>query len=195
MGNLGFYFNQEACVGCRACQVACKDVNNLPVGILYRQVRGFETGAYPSVARYSYSGTCNHCLAPACTEICPTGAMYKDEETGVVLHKDEECIGCKACVEACPYDVPKYLDDAGITGKCYACADLRKNGEQPACVASCPMRALEFGDIDELTAAHAGEDLVSDIACLPSSEQTGPSLAISARKAAFEVNFMEDVCW
>ena len=77
---LGFYFDMTRCVGCRACQVACKDRNNLDIGLLFRYAKTYETGSFPDVGMYNYSGSCNHCEHPACITVCPTGAMYKAED-------------------------------------------------------------------------------------------------------------------
>ena len=84
---LGFYFDMTRCVGCRACQVACKDRNNLDIGLLFRYAKTYETGSFPKVGMYNYSGSCNHCEHPACVTVCPTGAMYKAED-GTVIHDD-----------------------------------------------------------------------------------------------------------
>lgn len=195
MAQYGFYFNQQACIGCMACQVACKDANDLPVGVFYRKVNGYETGEYPTIGRYIVSASCNHCANPACVEICPTGAMYKDEATGLVLHKDDDCIGCKSCMTACPYQVPQYLVVPGIVGKCGACLNAAGGDTTPACVSACNMRALEFGDIEELAAKHADETLVDEIACMPSAQKTTPSILINARPAAFEADFRKDAVW
>lgn len=189
MGKLGFYYNQDICTGCRVCQIACKDTNNTDIGILYRRVRTLETGTYPTVSGYFFSGACNHCENPACVENCPTGAMYVSESDGTVQHDDETCIGCKTCVVSCPYEVPQYNEEANIVGKCYTCTNIRKQYGEPPCVASCPMHALEFGDIDELKAAHP--DAVSDIALLPSSSMTTPSLLISKKPAADEADYVQ----
>lgn len=89
----GFYFNQQACIGCRTCQVACKDKNDLEVGYLFRRVESFEVGEFPKPATFHYSGACNHCHTPACAEVCPAGATYINEEDGTVQHDDEACIG------------------------------------------------------------------------------------------------------
>ena len=90
---MGFYFDQNSCVGCKTCQVACKDKNDLEVGTLFRHVVDFEIGEFPSVKSYHYAATCNHCENPACVEACPTEAMYIDETDGTVQHDDEKCIG------------------------------------------------------------------------------------------------------
>ena len=173
MAQMGFYFDQTACIGCKTCQIACRDKNALyNVGEIFRTVETTEVGEFPSVRYYSTSVSCNHCASPACVANCPTGAMYKDEETGVVLHDDEMCIGCETCVSACP-----------IVRKCDSCYLLREKGESPACVAACPMRCLDFGDLEELKAKY-GDDLVSDINGLPDSSETTPSLLINARDIA-----------
>lgn len=98
----GFYFNQQMCIGCRTCQVACKDKNDLEVGYLFRRVESFEVGEFPAPATFHYSGACNHCHTPACVEVCPAGATYINEEDGTVQHDDEACIGCGYCVKAVP---------------------------------------------------------------------------------------------
>ena len=144
---VAFYFDMTSCIGCKACQMACKDKNNLPIGTLYRTVSSYETGDYPMPMVYHTSLTCNHCVDPACVKNCPTGAMYKTEE-GVVLHDDDVCIGCQTCVKVCPYGVPKYLEDKNITGKCDSCIGIRKDGGLPQCVSQCVGMAKYFGDLD-----------------------------------------------
>ena len=133
MGQMGFYFDQTACIGCKTCQVACRDKNALyNVGEIFRRVETVEVGTFPSVRYYGASISCNHCERPACVANCPSGAMYKDEDEGVVLHDDGMCIGCETCVSACPYGEPVYLEDEGIVRKCDSCVMLRKKGENPA---------------------------------------------------------------
>lgn len=180
----GFYFNSRRCTGCRTCQVACKDKNRLDAGTFFRRVTSYQSGTYPDAMLYHYPATCNHCANPACVAVCPNAAMYVSEEDGTVQHDDEKCIGCQYCVKACPYGVPQYLEALQKTHKCDACVELRMAGEQPACVAACPMRALEFGPIAEVRAAHP--DAVDEIAILPEASQTTPSLAISPKDAMLE---------
>lgn len=189
MAKQGFYFNQQACVGCRTCQIACKDKNELDVGALFRHLRDYEVGTFPAPSIYHYAGTCNHCEMPACVANCSTGALYIDDEDGTVQYDVSKCDGCQSCVSACPYGVPVYFEEENVVRKCDACKTLRENGEQPACVAACPMRALEFGPIDELAAAHP--DAVKDIAILPDSSTTSPCTLIDARPAALENDFVE----
>ena len=182
MGRKGFYYNQSACIGCRTCQVACKDKNDLDVGTLFRTVTSYETGSFPDAHVYHYAATCNHCENPACVAVCPNAATYIDENDGTVQHDDEKCIGCQYCVKACPYGVPQYIEEIQKTHKCDACIGLRSTGENPACVAACPMRAIDFGDIEELRQAHP--DAVDAIAILPDASQTNPSVAIDAKETA-----------
>lgn len=189
MTQLGFFFNMECCVGCKTCQVACKQRNQLPIGINYRTVYTYETGQYPNARMYHFAATCNHCENPACVRSCPTGAMYKSEDDGTVQHDDGVCIGCQQCVNSCPYGVPRYLPDQNISGKCYACRDTREVDGSPTCVAACGQRAIEFGPLDELQAAHP--EAVCDIAALPESSATGPSLLIQTKEAALETAFKE----
>ena len=183
MARKGFYFDMALCMGCRTCQVACKDRNGLETGTIYRRVETYEVGAYPTATAYQLSRTCNHCENPECVRVCPVGAMHVDEEDGTVQHDDETCIGCESCVKACPYGVPQYRPDFKISGKCDACLPLRQAGEENACVAACPLRAIEFGDIEELRARHP--EAVDAIAVLP-EPKTEPSIAIEAKPAALE---------
>ena len=177
MAKKGFFYNQDDCVGCKTCQMACKDKNDLMVGILFRNLRDFEVGTYPNASVYHYAKTCNHCEQPLCVANCPTGAMYFDEEDGTTQHDFEVCIGCQTCVRSCPYEVPQFLEEAAKVIKCDACIALRGNGEQPACVAACQMRALRFGDFDELKAEFP--DAVRDLPILPESNVTSPCTLIA----------------
>ncbi|ACL20368.1 anaerobic dimethyl sulfoxide reductase subunit B (iron-sulfur subunit) [Desulfitobacterium sp. LBE] len=189
MANMGFYFNMSICIGCRTCQVACKDKNNLQPGTIFRQVRTFETGSFPKVGLYHYSATCNHCAEAKCVKGCPTGALHFADD-GTVQHDKNKCIGCQYCTWNCPYSVPQFIEAAGIIGKCDSCKDLRDKGENPACVDACLMRCLEFGDLDELTADH-GPKLVRDLPILPTSSMTNPSLLITPRSHALDPNVQE----
>ncbi len=179
---LGFYFDMTRCVGCRACQVACKDKNNLDLGTILRNAKTYEVGTFPKVKTFSYAATCNHCENPACVAVCPVGAMYKAED-GTVQHDEALCIGCQACVNACPYGVPQYVEAKQKSTKCDSCAYLRAKGMKPACVDACPSRALDFGDIDELKAKY-GPNLVSDLPILPDSSVTGANVLIKAKDCA-----------
>lgn len=182
MAKKGFFFDMAKCIGCRTCQIACKDANGLEVGTLFRHVSSYETGVFPNARLYHYAASCNHCENPACVGVCPVGAMYIDEADGTVQHDDAACIGCKACMAACPYEAPQFVEALGIVQKCSLCKPLRDGGEEPACVSACLTRALEWGDLDDLKARHP--DAVSDIAVLPDSETTSPALLVAPRDVA-----------
>ncbi|MBM7854110.1 anaerobic dimethyl sulfoxide reductase subunit B (iron-sulfur subunit) [Desulfohalotomaculum tongense] len=180
MGQKGFYFDMTICIGCKTCQVACKDKNELPVEVLFRKVRTFEGGKYPKPWVYHLSMSCNHCAEPKCVKNCPTGALYKRKD-GIVAHNRERCIGCQYCVWSCPYGAPNYLEEEGKSGKCDMCADLIDKGKNPACVDACMMRALHFGDLEELKAKYGG---TSNIKVLPDSGITKPSILINPKPIA-----------
>jgi anaerobic dimethyl sulfoxide reductase subunit B (iron-sulfur subunit) len=130
---------------------------------------------------YHVSVSCNHCEMPACLGVCPAVAITKDSETGIVSIDYEACIGCEACYEACPYKAPQIDQESKKPVKCDFCKALLEKGEQPACVATCPMRVLQYGDYDELVDKHGN---VCDVAPLPSSKNTRPSLILSLHREA-----------
>ncbi len=189
VGQKGFYFDLTACNGCRTCQVACKDKNNLDVGIIFRKVRTFETGKYPEARLFHFSGSCNHCAEAKCVKGCPTGAMYYAEDRTVQFNKDK-CIGCSYCVWNCPYGAVQYIEEIGVVSKCDSCIDLRNSGENPACVDACVMRCLEFGDLDELAAKY-GSGLTDELPILPLAHVTEPSLRIKPKNCALNPNYKE----
>ncbi|NLT31324.1 MAG: dimethylsulfoxide reductase subunit B [Propionibacterium sp.] len=182
---LGFYFDQSLCTGCKACAIACKDKHDLPVGVTWRRIPEYTGGTWVrndhdgsmtnTVFTYYTSISCNHCADPICVEVCPSKAMHKDPETGIVSVDPDVCIGCKYCAMACPYSAPQYNPEKGVMTKCDFCADRIAVGETPACVAACPSRALDYGDIEELTAKYGRQ---ASIAPLPNQEITHPNLVI-----------------
>jgi len=181
MARKGFYFNMTTCIGCKTCQIACKDVNGLDVGITFRNVKSYESGVYPMPNVYHYSSSCNHCVVPACLISCVEGAIYIDEDGSVQIDA-EECTGCKACIEACPYLVPKFDEELNIARKCNMCKELTDRGQQPRCAGSCYTRSLEWGEYDDLEVKHPAA--VADIAILPSSDTTFPSVLIDPKPFA-----------
>ncbi|AJA49480.1 anaerobic dimethyl sulfoxide reductase chain B [Clostridium pasteurianum DSM 525 = ATCC 6013] len=190
MSQYGFYFDMTKCIGCRTCQIACKDKNRLEVGSLFRNVKTYETGTFPNPSIYHLSTTCNHCKNPKCAEGCPTGALHKVEQNGIVDYEPDMCIGCKYCIWNCPYGVPQYVEDEGIINKCDACKDLVAKGQNPACVDACLMRCIEFGELDDLKKKY-GKDAVSELPILPSASVTNPSVLIKPRKAAYSKVYVE----
>ena len=186
---LGFYFDAGKCIGCRTCEIACKDKWDLEVGVAFRIVRSFEYGNYPEATIFHYSSSCNHCERPLCVANCPQGAMYIADD-GTVLHDEAMCIGCGTCVASCPYGVPKLLGESGKAGKCNACSERRAEGLAPACVESCHMRCLDFGEESELAAKY-GSGYVHDAQFLPSSDETGPRTMILMDRSAESANLFE----
>lgn len=178
MGQLGFYFDMTRCTGCRCCQMACKDKNDLPVGVFYRKVTDFEGGLFPDVWAASFSMGCNHCEDPQCGKSCPVAAQRKDPDTGLVLQDKDMCIACKKCTLSCPYGAPVYDSESDTVRKCDGCIDWLRNGMQPACVGACSTRALQFGDMEELKERFSGRAPVSDARGFPDSALTHPSVLI-----------------
>jgi anaerobic dimethyl sulfoxide reductase subunit B len=190
LAQLGFYINQSLCSGCKACTVSCKDKNDLDVGINFRRVYEYEDGIYfeqpgkglvNNIKSFYFSISCNHCTQPKCVPSCPVAAITKDKETGVVTIDQEICQGTKLCVLACPYGAPQYNKKVFKSDKCDFCIDLQKKGEDPACIASCPMRAIEFGPIEELRKKYGN---VSQIKGMPRNSITKPNLVITPHKEA-----------
>lgn len=178
MERLGFLYDTTRCVGCKACQVACKEENHLGVGDFFRRVETVETAKQ----RIHFSGACNHCADPACVAVCPTGAMYVAAD-GTVQHDDEQCVGCGRCVHHCPYGSPSLNKVTGYAQKCTACASRRQQGLYPACVAACPTRALAFDPLEPA----ASEDHVTSsdaLPFLPPASITAPSLLLRQRAGA-----------
>ena len=189
MTQYGFYIDSSRCSGCKTCQVSCKDKNNIDVGRKFRRVYEYGGGSWQKVDNawqhntiaYYVSISCNHCDNPACVAGCPTGAMHKREEDGLVLVDQDVCIGCRYCEMRCPYGAPQYDHEKKVMSKCDGCLDRLQQGLNPVCMDSCPQRAIEFGPIDELRAKY-GRDC--DIAPLPSSELTHPNLIIKPHSNA-----------
>lgn len=177
---LGFHFDMTSCIGCKTCEIACKDKNDMPVGVRYRQVHYFEGGKFPKPWLFYLSMSCNHCESPLCVKNCPTGAMSKRAD-GVVVHDREKCIGCRYCTWSCPYGAPQYIEEIGKVGKCDLCADLLDLGQNPACVDACVMRALHFGELEELKEKYGG---TRELRVLPDSGLTNPSILITPKPMA-----------
>lgn len=187
MTQLGFSFDADACTGCKACVVACKDVKSLPVGYKLRHVLTGEAGSWQvdaasglpqpvGVFSYSVSYACMHCAHPACKDACPKGAIAKDAESGVVFVDEALCIGCGICAKACPWQAPVVvpaIDGTRRSRKCDMCRDLLAEGEEPACVAACAMRCLKMVDFDADAPANGAHDPL-----LPTADELGPHLAL-----------------
>ena len=186
--SLGYYFDMTRCVGCRACEVACKDKNRLDVGTIFRNTKTYTVGKYPATKLYSFSASCNHCGNPACIAVCPTGAVFRAED-GTVIIDQGLCIADQSCVTACPYGIPQVMPN-GNAAKCDSCYAIRHAGGQPACVSACPDRALDFGDTEELKKKY-GPGLVNEIAVLPGAATTLPSTLIKIKDIANSRDYVE----
>jgi anaerobic dimethyl sulfoxide reductase subunit B len=149
---LGFIHHNVDCIGCRACEIACKDKNGLSAGPRFRRVQYIEGGSYPDVFAYKVNISCNHCAEPACLPACPTGAIWKRREDGIVDIDSTLCIGCRRCEAACPYGAPQFIPELNIVSKCNLCVDEIESGRKPYCVSACMMRVLDIGPIDQLRA-------------------------------------------
>ena len=142
--------NLDRCIGCYACEVACKMENDVALGERWNKVVQVEPyGEFPHVSTYWLPVMCQQCEDSPCTHVCPTGASYRDEATGMVLVNKEKCIGCKYCMMACPYGVRDWNKASQTVEKCTLCGHLTANGELPACVKSCSAGARFYGDLDD----------------------------------------------
>jgi anaerobic dimethyl sulfoxide reductase subunit B (iron-sulfur subunit) len=172
-----FTFDASACSGCKTCQEACKDKNNLPVGLLLRRVIEVSGGEWHivgsawenSVFAYNLSIACNHCSHPKCAGVCPVDA-YTVRPDGIVLIDSSRCMGCDYCAWACPYGAPQYDTEHGIMTKCDFCYDRLDAGMPPSCVAACPLRVLNYEPIEELSTVKEGQILWQ----LPATEHPFP---------------------
>ncbi len=189
MAQLGFYNDSDRCTSCKSCIAACKDKNNTFIGVKYRSVVDYCTGSWKQdgtnyipqdVAVYAVSYSCMHCAAPACIASCPVSAIIKRESDGVVFIDEAVCIGCLACIDACPYRAPRLKEEGGVVGKCDFCRSRIDNGENPACVDACLMRCLEWGDFEELKAKYGD---AAHTAPLP-EPTTGPSFVLKPNRFA-----------
>ena len=155
----GIYINQNRCMGCFACVVACKDWHDIPAGpASWIRVKTIEKGKYPDLFVSFLPVTCNHCIKPACVAVCPANAITKQQENGIVTVDREVCLGkdiCGLCLEACLYNVPQFgTEENARMQKCDLCMNRLADGKKPICVGSCPMQAIDVGLIDELKAKY-----------------------------------------
>jgi len=144
----GFVIDQRKCIGCHACTVACKEENQVPLGVNRTWVKYIEKGTFPDTRRYFSVMRCNHCDNAPCVTICPTVALYRRPD-GIVDFDGDRCIGCKSCMQACPYDA-LYIDpETQTAAKCHYCAHRVEVALAPACVIVCPVQAIVPGDLDD----------------------------------------------
>src|SRR4029077_19913186 len=172
---VGFFTDTTVCIGCKACQVACHQWNDLPSGVgrrrslpvlsgdSYDNTQGFSDVNWRHVkfieqplqnesnrvAWLMMSDVCKHCVNAPCLEVCPTGAILRTEFDTVFINTPA-CNGCRDCISACPFGVIHMSEDRGIAQKCTFCYDRLKHGLPPACAQACPTESIRFGPIDQL---------------------------------------------
>jgi formate dehydrogenase iron-sulfur subunit len=178
---MGFFTDTSVCIGCKACEVACKEWNQVPedglalTGMSYDNSVGLGADTWRHVAFIEQrqpvadgqdqfrwlmaSDVCKHCTHAACLDVCPTGALFRTE-FGTVVVQEDVCNGCGYCVPACPYGVIDRRQDDGRAWKCTLCYDRLSGGMEPACAKACPTESIQFGPLDELrerAAARVGQ--------------------------------------
>ena len=151
MAHYAMVIDTKTCIGCTDCVVACRMENNVPEGLNFDWVVEITKGRYPELATEFRSERCNHCSHATCVAACPTGASRYWNDSNIVVVDATVCTGCKACIAACPYDARLIMMPEGYIGKCTFCVHRVQNGEDPACVATCPTQAMHFGLLDDPT--------------------------------------------
>jgi anaerobic dimethyl sulfoxide reductase subunit B (iron-sulfur subunit) len=187
---LAFHFDASACTGCKACMAACKDKNELPVGVNWRRVFQYGGGGWVedplnkgysipnNIFTYTVSVACMHCANPICLQVCPASAISR-LDNGAILIDTDQCIGCRYCEWACPYGAPQFHEEIGAMTKCDFCVDLLAQDLKPACVDACVMRALEVGEKSELQEKYGTNDAIEP---LPMANITTPSVVITPHR-------------
>jgi formate dehydrogenase iron-sulfur subunit len=171
---MGFFTDTSVCIGCKACEVACKEWNHVPedglnlTGMSYDNTVGLGADTWRHVAFIEQkqandgdvrwlmaSDVCKHCTHAACLDVCPTGALFRTE-FGTVVVQEDICNGCGYCIPACPYGVIDQREGDGRAWKCTLCYDRLGTGLEPACAKACPTDSIQFGPLDELRERAAG---------------------------------------
>lgn len=147
MPRYAMVIDQRRCVGCLSCIAACNAENDVPLGYYRTRVVEIVSGEFPMLRMELRSELCNHCDSPPCVHDCPTGASYKAKDATVRIDRGK-CIGCKACIAACPYKA-RYIHPEGYADKCSFCEHRTAKGREPACVATCIGESRVFGDLDD----------------------------------------------
>jgi len=151
MKQLVFSFDVSRCSACYACVVACQDQNDITGNdVAFRHVTIYEQGEYPNARISSLSISCFHCGDAPCLMVCPSGAIFREEESGVVDVDRDLCVGCHSCELACPFGAPKFVEDRKMA-KCDMCIIRITHDMQPACVRVCPTKALDVGPVEEIS--------------------------------------------
>ncbi|MGN6130773.1 MAG: 4Fe-4S dicluster domain-containing protein [Nocardioidaceae bacterium] len=171
----GFAIDQRTCIGCHACTVACKTEHEVPVGQFRTWVKYVDSGSFPDTTRSFGVMRCNHCTDAPCVKICPTSALFKRED-GIVDFDGDRCIGCKSCMQACPYDAIYIDEDTHTAAKCNMCAHRVDNDLEPACVVVCPTHSIWVGDLDDPTSGIARLVATQETTVRAPEQNTGPNV-------------------
>jgi len=147
---LGFLVDLNLCMGCKACEVACKVENEVPLSSWRLRVKYIDIGAFPNTTREFTPLRCNHCESAPCERICPVSALHY-LDNGIVNIDSARCIGCAGCMMACPYGAIYMDPESNTADKCTYCAHRIEGGLMPACVVACPVEANIFGDVEDET--------------------------------------------
>jgi len=175
---LGFLVDLGRCVQCEACVAACKASHHLERGIRWRRVITYWQGAFPSVRNRSFTVSCQHCEHPACVEACPSSALVKRSQDGVVRVDRDACSSCRACGLACPYGAIQFGVDE-FPQKCDFCSSRLEQDLAPSCVATCPAEALRFGTTDDLAAVAESVRVAGELS---------PALFVVPSRQAWDAN-------
>ncbi len=184
-----FYVDLTACSGCKTCMIACMDGHDLPENVVWRRVAEYAGGDWApqpnncfdqNVFAYYISLSCNHCKKPICVQVCPTTAMHKDAN-GIVSVDPDKCVGCRYCEWHCPYSAPQYNPAIGKMSKCDFCKDRQDAGLKPLCVEACPMRAIDYGEYEDLRKKYGPQ---AHIAPMPDPALTEPCIFVRPPKNA-----------
>jgi Fe-S-cluster-containing dehydrogenase component len=150
MSHYAIVVDLDHCTGCKGCEISCKNENAVPLGERWnRLMLCGPYGTFPNISQYYMPVNCQQCENAPCIEVCPVGASYREDETGKVLIDADACIGCQACLSACPYSVRDWNPEKGIVEKCNLCEHLTSQGELPHCVRNCSVRCRYYGDLDD----------------------------------------------
>ena len=171
----GKLIDQSLCIGCHACTTACKSENEVPLSVSRTYVKAVEVGSFPDSQRHVQVTRCNQCSTAPCAVACPTGAMYRRPD-GIVDFDKSICIGCKACIAACPYDAIFINPSDHSAEKCNFCAHRLDAGLEPACVVVCPVEAIAVGDLDDPTSRVAQAVKNEPVRVRRPEKHTGPNV-------------------
>ena len=175
MANYGFAIDLRKCIGCHACTIACKAEHQIPVGVNRCWVKTVEKGTFPDTQRLFLPVLCNQCEEAPCMKICPTGALFKRRD-GIVDLNGAACIGCRACMVACPYDQLFIDPNTHTAEKCNFCANRVENELLPACVSVCPTECRIFGDLDDPSSEVARIAQMQDVDVRKPEKRTLPKV-------------------